>query len=143
MLIYNELKSVFLLLSIQKREADLRDYKFFCFNGIVKFFKIDFGRFTDHHANYYDTDGRLLPFGEAAYSPQPDVDIHIPSTVKNMVMVAEKLSKGIPFLRVDLYSIHGRVFFGEITFYPASGLGKIVPDGWDEKIGSRLKLSML
>lgn len=142
-LIYNELKSVFLLLSIQKREADLRDYKFFCFNGIVKFFKIDFGRFTDHHANYYDTDGRLLPFGEAAYSPQPDVDIHIPSTVKNMVMVAEKLSKGIPFLRVDLYSIHGRVFFGEITFYPASGLGKIVPDGWDEKIGSRLKLSML
>lgn len=124
-------------------EDGLKDYKFFCFNGSVKFFKIDFGRFTDHHANYYDTDGKLLPFGEAAYSPQLDADIHIPSTLKEMVTVAEKLSKGIPFLRVDLYSIYGRVYFGEITFYPASGLGKIAPNGWDEKIGNRLELPML
>ena len=52
-----------------KTEYDeLKDYKFFCFNGKVRFFKVDFGRFVEHHVNYYDTAGNLLPFGEKALS---------------------------------------------------------------------------
>ena len=43
---------------------ELKDYKFFCFNGKVKFFKVDFGIFVEHHANNYDTDGNMLPLGE-------------------------------------------------------------------------------
>lgn len=50
---------------------ELKDYKFFCFNGKVKFFKVDFGRFVEHHANYYDTDGNMLPFGENSFEPDP------------------------------------------------------------------------
>lgn len=50
--------------------VELKDYKFFCFNGKVKFFKIDFGRFVEHHANYYSPEGQLLPFGEKSFPPR-------------------------------------------------------------------------
>ena len=50
-------------------ESELRDYKFFCFNGKVEVFKIDIGRFIEHHANYYDRDGMLLDFGEQSCPP--------------------------------------------------------------------------
>lgn len=120
--------------------GDLRDYKFFCFNGCVKFFKIDYGRFTDHHANYYDRQGSLLPFGEAAFIPDPCAGITVPANLEEMIKCAEKISAGHTFLRVDLYSISGRIYFGEATFYPASGLGEFTPSEWDLKIGRMLHL---
>ena len=48
--------------------SDLKDYKFFCFNGKVRFFKIDFDRFVEHHANYYSPDGKLLPFRRGRFT---------------------------------------------------------------------------
>lgn len=60
-----------MLVEIWDTNRDLKDYKFFCFNGIVKCMKIDFGRFIDHHANYYDADFNLLPFGEGKFPPNP------------------------------------------------------------------------
>ena len=124
----------------ENRNEELYDYKFFCFNGKVKFFKIDFGRFIEHHANYYNMDGNLLPFGEAALCPLPNANIQIPSTLKEMEKYAERISAGHTFLRVDFYSVNDKVYFGETTFFPASGLGRIAPDGWDEKIGELLQL---
>ena len=120
---------------------ELKDYKFFCFGGKCRFFKIDFDRYTDHHANYYDCDAKLLPFGEADMSPIPSKKIEIPSNLKEMVAIAEKLSADIkaPFVRIDLYNIHKRIYFGEITFFPASGMGKIVPQEWDEKLGNYIE----
>lgn len=56
-------------------DSGLKDYKFFCFNGKVRFFKIDFDRFTDHHANYYDINKNILPFGEEAFPPNPNTII--------------------------------------------------------------------
>lgn len=124
-----------------KTEYDeLKDYKFFCFNGKVKFFKVDFGRFVEHHANYYDTDGNLLPFGEKSFEPDPNYIIELPTNLNEMIKLAERLSKNIPFLRVDFYNINGKIFFGELTFYPASGFGKWTPDKADEMIGEYLKL---
>lgn len=124
-----------------KSEYDeLKDYKFFCFNGKVRFFKVDFGRFVEHHANYYDTDGHLLPFGEKGLEPNPNYSIELPKNISEMFSLAERLSKNIPFLRVDFYNINGKIFFGELTFYPASGFGKWTPDKADEMIGEYLKL---
>ena len=96
--------------------SELKDYKFFCFNGVPKFFKIDFGRFTEHHANYYEINGDLLPFGEQAFPPMPEKDLPLPHTLPIMAEVAKKLSQGIPFVRVDLYEINAKVYFGELTF---------------------------
>lgn len=59
-----------------------------------------------------------------------------------MEKYAEMISVGHVFLRVDFYSINDEVYFGEMTFFPASGLGRIAPDGWDEKIGDLLQLPM-
>lgn len=121
-------------------DGDLKDYKLFCFNGIVKFFKVDFGRFIDHHANYYTPCGSLLPFGEADFSPLPEKKVYIPSSISEMVTLAEKLSRDTKFLRVDFYSINNKVYFGEMTFFPASGMGKWTTEEWDYKIGEYINL---
>lgn len=121
-------------------DKELRDYKFFCFNGKVKFFKVDFDRFTNHHANYYDVELNLLPFGEKNYLPDREKKIIIPDNINEMIDLAEKLSKNITFVRVDFYNVNGKIYFGEMTFYPASGFGKFEPDEWDEKIGDMLEL---
>lgn len=120
--------------------ADLLDYKFFCFNGEVKFFKVDFGRFVDHHANYYSPEGVLLDFGEQRLKPDAHYPIELPGNLDKMVSLAECLSKDIPFLRVDFYNVDGKIFFGELTFYPASGHGKWTSDDVDLSIGEYLKL---
>lgn len=122
-------------------KADLPDYKFFCFNGKVKFFKIDFGRFVEHHANYYSPNGDLLPFGEVACKPDPNHVEKMPSNLSEMIRLAETLSANYKFLRVDLYNVNGKIYFGELTFYPAAGMGAFIPEEWDEKLGKLLALS--
>lgn len=119
---------------------DLYDYKFFCFDGEVKFFKIDFDRQTNHHANYYDRNGVLLPFGEALFPPKPQVIIKKPENFDKMISIAELLSAGIPLLRVDLYNVNGKIYFGELTFFPASGMENYEPMAWDMRIGDMLEL---
>ena len=119
-----------------KTEYDeLKDYKFFCFNGKVRFFKVDFGRFVEHHANYYSPEGELLEFGEQGLEPAPNYPIELPNNLGEMISLAERLSMNESFLRVDFYNINGKIFFGELTFYPASGLGKWTTEESDIKIG--------
>ena len=116
------------------------DYKFFCFNGKVKCFKIDFDRFTEHRANYYSPDGELLPFGETVCLPNPDKQLKMPDSLNEMIRIAELLADGRPFVRVDFYEMDGQIYFGEITFYPASGFVPLVPDEWDAILGSWITL---
>ena len=68
----------------------------------------------------------------------PNSSFHIPKPVHydKMVEIAERLSAGIPFLRVDFYEVDGRLYFGELTFYPASGWVGFNPPEWDEIFGS-------
>lgn len=119
---------------------DLRDYKFFCFNGKVRFCKVDFNRFMEHHANYYDTEWNILPFGEEVIPPIVDKKIDCPKNFDKMLEIAQKLSQGIPFVRIDLYNIQGEIFFGEITFFPAGGMGKFTPQNVDKEIGQFIVL---
>lgn len=120
--------------------TDINDYKFFCFNGEPKFLKVDFNRFIEHHANYYDLNWNMLPFGEVGLEPQLDYTINKPKNFESMISIARKLSSVAPFVRVDLYNVDGKIYFSELTFYPASGMGKFTPHGWDLEIGNMLKL---
>ena len=124
----------------KSQDYDLQDYKFFCFNGRVEFFKIDFDRFIEHHANYYDCDWNLLPFGEILCPPNPDKNLEKPRGFDRMIEIAEHLSKNIPFVRVDLYNLSGKIYVGELTLYPAAGLMKLTDNEWDKKIGDMLVL---
>lgn len=120
--------------------SELHDYKFFCFNGKVKCLKVDFDRFINHRANYYDPSGYLLPFEEVICPADSSREIKLPANLSEMVSIAEKLASGTPFVRVDLYNVNGQIYFGEMTFYPASGFGFFNPDEWDYKLGQWLDL---
>ena len=129
-------------LSVSKLNPnELRDYKFFCFNGSAKFYKVDFNRFVHHQANYYDCNGTILPFGEKIFPIDPNIEYTQPSSISQMIRMAELLSIGIPFLRVDFYNINGKVYFGELTFFPASGLGLFTPDEYNLRLGELISLT--
>lgn len=119
---------------------ELKDYKFFCFNGEVKCVSVDFNRFTDHHANYYSPDFKLLDIGKKGCRPDPDHKLDKPINWDEMVQIAHKLSTGFPFLRVDLYSINGKTYFGELTLFPASGFSPFMTDDQDKLLGSWIDL---
>lgn len=120
--------------------GELRDYKFFCFGGQARCAKIDFDRFIEHHANYFDIEGNLLPFGEESYPPDENRVINFPENMPTMVRLSEILSKETPFLRADFYDVNGDVYFGELTFFPYSGFEKFTNDDWDYQLGSWIKL---
>ena len=121
---------------------ELKDYKIFCFNGEPKFLKVDFNRYIKHRANYYDTEWNLLPFYEKDYPNDAAHVIERPQNFTDMLRLAKDISKGIPFVRIDLYNIRGKIFFGEITFFPASGLGVFSPDQWNVVIGQMIDLEV-
>ena len=121
--------------------AELRDYKFFCFNGDVKIILVCAERFSDGglRENFYDTNWNLLPF-ERPLHHNTEYPIKAPQNFKKMIQAAEKLSKDIPFSRIDFYETNGKMYFGEITFFPASGFEGFEPAEWDEKFGEWIKL---
>ena len=125
---------------IDESGYELKDYKFFCFNGKVECFKVDFDRFTSHKANYYDRNAMLLPFWETVCPADHSKIFDKPKNFNKMIEYAEILSKDIPFVRIDFYNINGKIYFGEITFFPAAGMGKFEPMEWDYKLGEKLKL---
>lgn len=121
--------------TVANSQGELRDYKFFCFSGEVKCFKIDFDRYVEHRANYFSRDKKLLRFGEKVCSPDFNRRLRIPDNIDDMIALAEKLSKNDIFVRVDFYDVAGNIFFGELTYYPASGFGPFVPEEWDRVLG--------
>ena len=125
---------------VDESGTELKDYKFFCFNGKVKCFSVDFNRFTNHRANYYTPDFELMTLGKKLCPPDPGQKLERPDHLDEMIKIAEQLSEGIPFLRVDLYNINGQIYFGELTFYPASGFSPFLTDEWDKELGSWITL---
>lgn len=114
------------------------DYKFFCFNGEPHFIQVVTNRFQNHRRHIFDLTWKHLPFN-IEYSSNCD-DVPQPVTLETMISVARTLSKGFPFVRVDLYSVGTRVIFGEMTWYPEAGFLKFVPDSYDRILGEALIL---
>lgn len=118
----------------------LKDYKFMCFDGKVNCSFVCSDRSNDEglKVTFFDNQWNKLPF--TRHYPASDKEIDRPSQLQAMIACAEKLSKDIPFVRTDFYEIDGKYFFGELTFFPGSGMEEFTPDEWDEKIGSWIKL---
>lgn len=124
---------------MEDESGELRDYKFFCFDGHVECLQVDYDRFIEHHRNLYDTAWNLLPFS-IRYPSKEGVVIEKPKNFYDMLDIAQKLSFGIPHVRVDLYNIDGKIYFGELTFYHGSGYEQFSPPEWNMKFGELLKL---
>lgn len=111
------------------------DYKFFCFNGKYKIMQVHRNRKTIHHkAGFWDENLKFIKDVNILY-PTFDHAIDLPKNIKEMVKIAEKLSEGFPYVRVDLYNIGGKIYFSELTFYPASGYIPFTPDNFDKRLG--------
>ena len=82
-----------------------------------------------------------MPFGETDFPPVMTKKILPPPNFQTMVDLARKLSKGKTFLRVDFYNIVGKIYFGELTFFPASGTRHFSPIKWDLKVGDMLDIT--
>ena len=100
-------------------EDDLPDFKIFCFHGEPNFIQVDLDRHTRHVRRYYDCQWRPEDF--TLRYPKADRDVPRPRSLDRMLEIARKLSSGFSFVRVDLYSVDGHVYFGELTFHPESG----------------------
>lgn len=123
---------------------DLPDYKFFCFDGVPKFLYIATGRHSPEgvRMTWLDTQWNKLPF-QYPHHPACDVPPPKPDNLSEMVLIASRLSEKVRFVRVDLYSVKGKVYFGELTLYPAGGFSPIIPLEWNYKIGDMLHLDGL
>ncbi len=125
---------------INDGKQELIDYKFMCFNGKVKCSFLCTNRFSEGglRVTFYDNEWKKMPF-ERHY-PSESVLAEKPHCYDEMTYLAEKLSAGIPFVRVDFYEIEGHPFFGEMTFYPGNGTEEFTPEEWDYKLGEWIKL---
>jgi len=121
-------------------QDNLVDYKLFCFNGICKYILVCSNR-KAHNKNtdFYDTNWNLAPFNREFSTHNVNGFVR-PLELEEMISIAKKLSNNIPFVRVDLYIIEGKVYFGELTFYPSSGFEGFKPPEWDEKLGDLIHL---
>ena len=124
-------------------EPELTDYKFMCFHGTVDNVFTATGRYSASGVKvaFFDREWNKLPVARR-YSSN-NADIARPRNLEKMIDLAEKLSKGIPFLRVDFYEVAGKIYFGELTFFPASGMEAFEPESWDLKLGERIDLSQV
>ena len=136
---YKDIKKRIIAETLLEDPSGLTDYKFFCFNGKMKCFKIDFDRFEEHRANYYDENAKLMDIGEVVCPPDFR-EYQMPANLDEMIRLAEKLSEDFPFVRVDFYNVSGKIYFGEMTFFPAAGFGVFTTEEADALLGSWLKL---
>lgn len=123
---------------VDESGCDLKDYKFFCFNGHCKMLFVATDRATDVRFDFFDRDFHHLPFQQG--HPLASSPIEKPAGFEQMLAVAEQLSQGFPHVRIDLYNINGHIYFGEYTFFHFSGNVPFEPAEWDKTIGSWLEL---
>lgn len=125
---------------MEDETGELRDYKFFCFNGEVKalFIASDRTKKEETKFDFFDENFNHLPFTNG--HPNATHLISEPRGFDEMKKIATQLSQNIPHVRVDLYDVRGKIYFGELTFYHWSGFTPFVPKEWDDRFGEFIKL---
>lgn len=119
----------------------LTDYKFYCFNGKAKMVMAISGapHSVERKHTIYDMKWERMPVYK-----KNDIDSEAsfekPACLEAVAALAEKISEGIPFVRVDFYIINNHPYFGEVAFYPDSGFLEFYPEEWEKRIGSWIEL---
>ena len=113
------------------------DYKMHYFNGKLVFTQVDIDRQKNHKRNLYDTEWNLL---EVEWIYKNGNEIAKPKLYDKMIELGEQFAKDFCYVRVDLYLVNNKLFFGELTFHAESGCGKFKPKEWDEEFGKMLRL---
>ena len=119
---------------IDSQDEDLPDYKFLCFDGIPYYCWVDMGRYHNHKRNVYDMNWNLQDWNQRDYGNYDQI-IPKPVNFSEMVRVTKQLAKDFKHVRVDLYNIKGKIYFGEMTFTNGCGFEKILPYDADLMLG--------
>ena len=119
-------------------EEDITDYKFFCFNGKPEIMFVATDRSTDVKFDFFDMEFNHLDI--INIHENSGKEIAKPVLFDEMRAVAEKLSQGMKFVRIDLYAIGGQVYFGEYTFFHGGGFWPFHPEEWEKKLGDLILL---
>ena len=119
-------------------KGEMNDYKFFCFNGEPKLMFVATDRSTDVKFDFFDMDFNRLDI--VNIHPNSGKEIKKPEHFDEMKQISEKLSKGIKFVRIDLYEINGKIYFGEYTFFHGGGFCLFYPLEWEKKLGDWIEL---
>lgn len=123
------------------KTKELRDYKFFCFNGEVKALFIATERQKegeDVKFDFFDVDFNHLPFKQGHENAR--ILPEKPLRFNDMKHLAAILSKGLPQVRVDFYEVDGNIYFGEMTFFHHGGWTRFEPSEWDTIFGKWITL---
>ena len=118
---------------------ELKDYKIFCFNGEPKIIQVDYSHFTNNKRNIYDTEWNYLPVS-FLYNSDPNVAINKPKNLSKMLDIARTLSNSFVHVRIDLYVVFDKIYFGEMTFFPESGFGEFEPSTFSKEMGNYIKI---
>ena len=123
---------------MEDTNGQLNDYKILCFNGDPQIVIVDADRYIKHKRNFYDRQWNIIPI-ESDCEPIGE-SVMKPDNLEDMLEIARKLSKDIPFVRVDLYNVKGAIYFGELTFYPWGGFISFKPDKYNDELGALIQL---
>ncbi len=127
---------------MQELDGNLLDYKIFCFNGKPTYIEVigDRGKnLKGGHSAFFDTDWNLVDIHTLTY-PSFEKSPAKPSNLDSMIKIAEILSTPFIFVRVDLYDINNKVYFGELTFTPTNGIARWCPDEANKLLGDLIHL---
>ena len=120
---------------------DLIDYKFYCFNGEPTYCQVIRDRNSNETIDFYDMEWTHMPFvGLNPTANNGALPAKKPYELKQMIKICRILAKDIPFSRIDLYEINKKIYFGEVTFFPNSGVGRFNPAKTDIQLGEMIKL---
>lgn len=126
-----------------KNEQDIvRNYKFFCFGGKPYIYYISVGmpHTESMRGQYFNMDDEEINISNP-YLPRYEGIIDIPDAINDMKKLCGKLSAGIPHVRIDCYYVNHKIYVGEFTFYPDSGLAVYEPEAFDIELGKKIDLS--
>ena len=123
---------------VDESRTELKDYKFFCFDGEPKLMFVATDRGVDTRFNFYDMNFKQINLQQHYKNSNKEIDR--PKNFDTMISIAKKLSENLPHIRVDLYDVNGHIYFGELTLYHFSGFEKFYPEEYDLILGKELKL---
>ena len=139
---YKDIKpKIFLEKSLRTENGLIpNDYNFHCFNinGTIELvLKLISGRLSDTRGDFYTESWDQLPF-KLSY-PKSEVPPEQPANFTELCAIVRQLSKNLEYVRVDLYTIGDKIYFGELTFTPTSGVTQFQPDKWDFIFGKNTR----
>lgn len=123
--------------------TEIVDYKFFCFNGIIKFMYVSYDLLHDRQAKigFFNLDGSKMALTRDDYVDIQNIDL--PPFFEEMKKTAADLCKDFPFVRVDFFLANNRYYFAELTFTPGACMMPFNPKEYDNKLGNELDISKL